>query len=89
MREVFKLAPAADPGQMFYTITVEDVGKSLIETTEGVIRLPEVIGRVMSWDVGKRLYRVPADDGSSWVWQAENGRQRDARLAQERSGEAR
>ena len=88
MREIFAPKDPADtdPGRVFYTIRPEDVGKGTIPTEIGPILLVNVIGRVMSCDIGKRLYRMPAGadpDGRviEWIWQAENEEQRDRRLA--------
>jgi hypothetical protein len=82
-REVFRPAPGQDndPGRVFYTITADDVGKLVLKTTIGPISLESVIGYVQPGDVGKRLYRVPADDGEHWIWQCESNAQRDRRLA--------
>jgi hypothetical protein len=80
-REIFTAAET-DPGEVFYTITREDVGKTTIVTTAGPIRMIEILGRVQAGDVGKRVYRMPCDDpAAGWVWQAENDAQRDERLA--------
>lgn len=81
MREVFEPESAApDPGRVFYTIKPEDVGKGVLRTSIGPIHLGGVLGKVLPDDVGKRLYRVQMNDKSGWIWQAENDRQRDARL---------
>lgn len=80
-REVFRQDERRDPGRIFYTITAADVGKAFIPTEVGAITLADVIGRVLPGDVGKRLYRVPAEAGDSWIWQCENDGQRDARVA--------
>lgn len=81
MREIFKGEPVtADPGKVFYTITKEDIGNSVIRTPECAIYLTEFMGRVRRIDVGKRLYRV-GDNKGGWLWQVENDRQRDQRLA--------
>jgi hypothetical protein len=78
-REVFKLQALADPGDVFYTITPEDVGKTTIVTQAGPVYLNQVVGRVTSGDVGIRLYRIPGQ-GAGHRWTAENRRQRDERL---------
>ena len=84
-REVFKPSPEdnSDPGKIFYTITPDDVGKGVITTTAGHIRVTDVLDRVLPGDVGKRLYRVQNNAEDSWLWQAENNRQRDERLSRE------
>ena len=85
--EVYRFEPTQDPGHVFYTITAEDVGKRSIRTAAGTISVTDVIGQVLAGDVGKRLYRVPCDDpAAGWIWQAENDKQRDERLAREDGG---
>lgn len=80
-REVFKPVPKADPGRVFYTITVQDVGKGSINTEAGPIYLAGVMGVVQKIDVGKQIYRVPVQgSGDQWIWQAENDRQMRERL---------
>jgi hypothetical protein len=82
MREVFRPDPEEPISErVFYTITSDDVRKSHIKTEVGVIDVAEVIGPVQAQDVGKRLYRLPNNAGDSYVWQCENNRQRDERLA--------
>lgn len=82
MREVFApdQARPANPGRVFYTIRAEDAGKRVIATDIGPVFLADVIGRVLPCDVGKRLYRVPVNDRSHWIWQCESAGQRDKRL---------
>jgi hypothetical protein len=82
-REVFKTR-SNDPGEVFYTITREDIGKTTIVTDAGPIYLNQVIGRVLDGDVGIRLYRVTGGGGAGWLWTAENRRQRDDRQKAER-----
>lgn len=79
-REVFKATDPVDPGEVFYTITREDIGKVTIITDVGPVYLNQVIGRVLDGDVGIRLYRIPGSIGTGWTWTAENRRQRDDRL---------
>jgi|SRR5215471_14224070 len=94
MREIFAPKDPADtdPGRVFYTIRPEDVGKGTIPTEIGPIHLVNVIGRVMSCDIGKRLYRMPAgadpDGRVAWVWQCENEEQRNTRVAREERRQA-
>lgn len=88
-REVFAVKEPDDPGRVFYTIRPEDVGKGVIQTEIGPIVMINVIGRVMEIDIGKRLYRVPNDEGNYWYWQAENNEQRDRRLGVPRKPERR
>jgi hypothetical protein len=79
MREIFApKPPAEDLGTLFYTITPEDVGKHSIDTEVGLIRVSDVIGRVLPGDVGKRLFRhrIP---GGLFMWQAESDAQVQAR----------
>lgn len=80
MEEIFT-ETAPDPGNCFYTIREADVGKTVIRTTAGPVRITGPLGLILTRDVGKRLYRVPVNDGSGWTWQAESASQRDARLA--------
>jgi hypothetical protein len=61
---------------VFYTITADDVGHTVIRTTGGTIPFSALAGGVLQQDVGKRIYRLP--DGT---WQAENDTQRAGRLA--------
>jgi hypothetical protein len=82
VREVF--APVdhpLDPGRVFYTIRAEDINKRTIQTEIGPIHVFEFIGYVMRQDVGKRLYRVPNNEGNCWFWQMENDAQYLARKA--------
>jgi hypothetical protein len=78
--EVFRPGPTADPGRVFYTITADDIGKGLIQTTAGVIFVDSFMGKVQDHDVGRRLYRVPTNDPDIWIWSPENDTQRQARL---------
>jgi hypothetical protein len=92
MKEIFKPAPEAepaDPGPVFYTITAEDVDKTVILTTLTLINVTGQLGRVRYCDVGKRIYRTAVSDftqpcGSpaktGWVWRVESSEQRDERL---------
>lgn len=82
MREVFNRKNQADPGRVFYTITRDDVwGNSAVVQTEiGPIYIRQVLGRLTPNDVGRRMYRVPGNDERYWYWQAENDKQRAARL---------
>jgi hypothetical protein len=71
-REVFKPAPAGDyhdPGKIFYTITPEDLGKTVIHTTDGDISVGPFMTVVRKRDFGKRLYRVQISAASGlWAW---------------------
>lgn len=82
-REIFKVKPDVDPGDVFYTITREDIGKTTIVTDAGPIYLNQVIGRVLDGDVGIRLYQIPGA-GAGYRWTAENRRQRDDRVKAEK-----
>jgi len=82
--EVFKPAPPADPGRVFYTLAEDDIGKGLIHTTAGVIYASSVMGKVQDHDVGRRLYRVPTSDPGIWIWSVESDLQREARLDEKR-----
>jgi len=87
MREVFKpRSDPRDPGRVFYTIRLEDIGKTVIQTEIGPIHVTDSIGRVYKFDVGKRLYRVPNNDGDWWYWQIENDAQFARRELQELNG---
>lgn len=81
MREVFAPSdePPPDPGRVFYTIRREDVGKSVLQTTVGPIRL-DFMGGVRKFDIGKRIYRVPTSDPSYWIWQVESQNQFEERM---------
>lgn len=81
-REVFK-QKEMDPGEVFYTLAREDIGRTTVVTEAGPIYLNQVIGRVLDGDVGIRLYRIPGAGGTGWNWTAENRRQRDDRLKME------
>jgi hypothetical protein len=83
-REVFKTKPESDPGEVFYTITREDIGRTTIVTDAGPIYLNQVIGRVLDADVGIRLYRIPGSGNCGWHWTAESRTQRNDRLKLER-----
>lgn len=90
-REVFTAEPGEqqDPGRIFYTVTAADIGRITIRTTAGPVHLSDWFGRIQACDVGKRLYRMPADGGIegqpvTWIWQAENDRQRDERVLADR-----
>jgi hypothetical protein len=80
-REVFK-AREPEPSEVFYTLTREDVGRTVIVSEVGPIYLNQVIGRVLDGDVGIRLYRIGS--GTGWNWTAENRKQRDERLRAEK-----
>lgn len=85
MREVFKPMPKPkyDPGEVFYTVQPEDVGKRSIETDVGTINLSDFLGQIIKSDVGKRLYRQKIRDGEEfeYIWRAENQQQRDERVS--------
>lgn len=83
MREIFAPSdtPPPDPGRVFYTIRPEDVHKSVLPTTIGNINVIEFMGRVLKIDVGKRIYRVPNNEGNYWFWQMENQQQFERRIA--------
>ena len=87
MREVFEISvtPPVDPGRCFYVITTADIGKKRIRTTAEPVPIPvgDIMGQVLPDDVGKRLYRVPVNDGSGWIWQTESVSQRNRRLMRE------
>lgn len=68
------------------TIRKSDVGKhGLRRAGREIIPMGDAIGRIQAIDVGKRVYRVPTDDGTSYVIQVENDEQRDARLPKGRA----
>ena len=71
----------------YYTITRADVGKAFLRAFGRVWPMSAVLGRVLDQDVGKRLYRVRAEDGVTDILQAENEPQRAARLAREHEPE--
>lgn len=82
-REVGPAWPVADDSEpVFYTIRLKDVGRQVIETEVGSIRVREVMGRVLKVDVGKRLTRIQTNGG--WHWQLEGEAQRSKRTAGER-----
>jgi hypothetical protein len=69
------------------TISEEDVCRPKdgpIYTSHGinvVVMILTAIGQLRQDDVGKRVYLVPTDDGTSTVVQVESDEQRDRRLA--------
>lgn len=79
MREVF---PPVDPAlppedDIFYTIRREDVGKTVIPTTDVSIPFVRIGGRVLKIDVGKRVFGHL--DYAGWHWSMESSKQRDQR----------
>lgn len=80
MREIYGRAEPLDPGPCFYTITLADLGKAVIETEAGPIGIGVIMGRVKLGDVGKRLIRVSVG-GGLYIWQVESDRQLQARRA--------
>lgn len=87
MREVFAVTDShPSPGDLFYTIRREDVGKTVIKTEAGPISLGSVTGYVISRDIGKRLTRTLDNAGVSWVWHMESDEQHSKRLAREQAG---
>lgn len=80
MREALPLRSETRPGRVFYDIRPEDVGTTVIETTEGRIYVSTCLGRVIKEDIGRRLYRIQTLDETGWIWQAENDVQRRDRL---------
>lgn len=85
MREVFPPVEqgTADPGRVYYTIRVEDIGKNVIQTEIGPISAVSFMGAVRSYDVGKRLVRRPNNAGDLWFWQLESDSQLRDRLNRE------
>lgn len=83
-REVFALdvpkKVTLDPERVFYTIRDEDVRKSLIRTTAGIINMSDFMGPVQKQDVGKRIFRTLTDAKDSYVWHLESDEERDKRL---------
>lgn len=81
MHEVFKPEPSPPDrsGPVFYTITADDIGRSVIETTIGPICLTGVIGRVQRRDTGHRLYGTCLFNGQMH-WSYENDSQYAARI---------
>jgi hypothetical protein len=75
--EVFKPEFGSAPKvAVFYTIATEDVGRTLIRTTAGIIPVSSFMGRVQDQDIGKRIYR-----DYDALWRVENDKQRAERLA--------
>lgn len=83
MREIFPPSPEHHRvlGHVFYTIRPEDVRKTIIQTEIGPIYVGEFMGRILKMDVGKRLYRIPNNEGNYWFWQMENQQQFERRMA--------
>lgn len=79
MREVFTPEPPQVPrtDDIFYTIRREDVGKTVIPTTDVNIPFVTIGGRVLKHDVGKRIFGHL--DYAGWHWTMENDKQRDQR----------
>lgn len=82
MREIFAVAsPHPDPGEVFYTLRPEDVGKVVIDTEIGLVHVGDLLGRVLPGDAGRRLYRMPVDlvpgegEPGRYTWQMESHRQ--------------
>jgi hypothetical protein len=73
MREIQPLPPKPVDGELwFYTIRPEDVGKTVIPTEEGPIRVGDAIGRVLLVDIGRRLYgRVDGYGVRNWQRESE------------------
>ena len=71
-------------GAGYYTIASDDVGRPLLRAWGRSWSVTEFIGRILPGDVGKRVYKVATNDGSSEILQVENDEQRDRRLARGR-----
>lgn len=86
MREIGPAKPQEDndPGEVFYTIRREDVGKTVIETEIGPVVIAMILGRILRNDIGRRLYRINLGD-SGYIWQTENNKQRREREERERN----
>ncbi len=66
------------------TIRKSDIGKFYLRRAgRKPIHVYGAIGTLQAIDVGKRVYRVPADDPTYYVIQVENDEQRDTRLLKE------
>ena len=61
-----------------YTFQKSDVGKTAIRLADGtLVFIDNVIGRVLTRDIGKRMFRIMDDANHNYVYQVEN----DAQLA--------
>ena len=65
----------------FYTISPADVGRSTINAFGKIWRVADFIGTVIPGDVGKRVYLQNNAANDYKFLQAENDKQRDARVA--------
>lgn len=74
MREFFPPGAAVNPGEGFYTIRPEDVGRTVIPMDIGPLNIRGIMGYVLRRDVGKRLYRKIDGTGYAY-WQVESDRQ--------------
>ena len=71
------------PEVVYYTMRREDIGKSRIHTDHETIDAGPCIGRVMSVDVGRRLYgKLRIEDRSHpyYIWHRESEAQYQARI---------
>lgn len=75
-------------GRHVYTFTRDDMGKPWIKFEGQVYLLQNFFGPVFERDVGKRVYAVPTDDGTSEVLQVESDRQFELRTMCERAKRA-
>lgn len=64
----------------FYTITSDDVGHPLIRAWGRSWSVTDFMGQILPGDVGKRIYKVATNNGSSEILQVENDEQRAKRL---------
>lgn len=86
MRETFPAKDHHPPTTpCFYLIRAADLGKTQIKTEDGTIHVAELMGRVQSYDIGKRLYFKPVDDyPNGGLWYLEGADQKDERHDRER-----
>jgi len=66
--------------ERFYTLKESDVNQPTIKAFGQWWLTVNFIGRILSSDVGKRVYKVAADTGGSFILQAENDEQRQHRI---------
>ena len=62
-----------------YEISNEDVGKTHIHAFGKSWPVVDFIGQILVGDVGKRVFKVPTNDGASLILHVESDRQRDRR----------
>ena len=61
-----------------YTFKKSDVGKTAVRLADGtLVFIDNVIGRVLTRDIWKRMFRIMDDANHNYVYQVEN----DAQLA--------